>query len=115
MVNHNPYLSPIRTDVEAASSSQWTVRFWICFHVCALIVSALISLIDSGRIGISFSSIGILQWLVFPAVAAWIVCPIAIFVCILRPSMNRRNCWIVITLESLLVLAHPFVLLPAFQ
>ena len=54
-------------------------------------------------------------WFVFPAIAALFVCPIAILVCVLRSSSDTASRFTVIALESMIVFAHLFAMLPMVQ
>ena len=78
----------------------------------ALITSAFFSLEDLGGFTTPISSIEILQWLLLPAIAALFVCPVAILICILRSNMNDGRRIATIALETTIIFAHLFTLLP---
>ena len=114
----NPYQTPTNNNaVDAATSSprHSPVRFWLYCHLAALCVTGVFSLVDSRIIQLPNASIDVIQWLIFPSLAALFVCPIAILVCILRPTVTPSQRLAIVVLETIVVLAHLFALLPAVQ
>ena len=114
----NPYQTPTNNNaVDAATSSprHSPVRFWLYCHLAALCVTGVFSLVDSRIIQLPNASIDVIQWLIFPSLAALFVCPIAILVCILRPTVIPSQRLAIVVLETIVVLAHLFALLPAVQ
>ncbi|PAY19972.1 hypothetical protein CKO51_08460 [Rhodopirellula sp. SM50] len=85
------------------------------FHVAAVAVSCVFSLVDTRVIQIPRAVIDLLQWFVLPIIAALLICPVAILICTLRSSLSSEKRLFVLSLETMVFFAHLYCLVPAIQ
>lgn len=91
------------------------IRTWLYLHLTAVAFSVMFSLIDSHVITIPTAAAPLLGFLIFPVVAALFICPAAILIHMLRSDLNSTQRLSIVAVETTIVWAHTFALLPLVQ
>ncbi len=105
-------------DTTDAPPRDFYLRFWVFAHLLAVVLCYALSLSDRGLLinhDVSRRLFPILEVLVYPAIAAWFVCPIAVGIVLTRRRVSDQSRVIALFAEFMLCIAQCAGLLPAFQ
>lgn len=92
------------------------VRWIVYCHLVAVAICTLLSLSDrSLLINHTVSRVVFVstEFLIFPAVVAWILCPTVLLIAIGRGTLSRRATVIAVSAEILLSIAQTYAILPS--
>lgn len=105
-------------DTSNAAPRDFYLRFWVWAHLLAVVLCYAFSLSDRGLLinhDVSRWLDPKLQLLVYPAIVAWFVCPVAVLIVVTRRRVSDQSRVIALFAEFMLCIAQCAGILPAFQ